>query len=107
MPECAEKDTIPVLRTIAKLKKVKTVSACSKECIENPDCDYYKWKVAQTQSQFILWPCRNISQILSDPQEGKQETVPLDADPIHPKEKLVVRTKKLLKLVMFMISGRF
>merc|ERR1712130_433933 len=42
--ECAQKDTIPVLRVIEKLKKVKTVEACSQKCIQNPDCDYYKWK---------------------------------------------------------------
>jgi hypothetical protein len=42
--ECADKDTIPVLRVIEKLKKVKTVLDCSKKCIANPDCDYYKWK---------------------------------------------------------------
>ena len=28
----------------------------------------------------------------SDPQEGKQEAVSLDADPVHPKEELVVWT---------------
>ena len=54
LPECAEKDTIPVLRVIEKLKKVKTVSDCAKKCIQNPDCDFYKWKVTQTQLQFIL-----------------------------------------------------
>ena len=32
----------------------------------------------------------------SDPQEDKQEAVPLDAEPIHPKEELVVWTQKLL-----------
>merc|ERR1712130_516311 len=36
--------TIPVLRVIGKLKKVKTVEDCSKKCNQNPDCDYYKWK---------------------------------------------------------------
>ena len=52
--ECAEKDTIPTFRVIEKLKKVKTVSDCTNKCIHNPDCDFYKWKVTQTQSQFIL-----------------------------------------------------
>ena len=104
-PDCAEKDTIPVLRTIAKLKKVKTVSDCSKKCLQNPDCDYYKWKVTQTQSKSIS---KFIHFNVSDPQEGKQEAVSLDADPIHSKEELVVRTKKLLKcfIVLFMISQR-
>ena len=54
-PECADKDTIPVLRVIEKLKKVKTVEDCSKKCNQNSDCDYYKWKVTQTQSKFIMW----------------------------------------------------
>ena len=47
--------TIPVLRVIGKLKKVKTVEDCSKKCNQNPDCDYYKWKVTQAPSQFIMW----------------------------------------------------
>jgi len=42
--ECAEKDMIPYLRVIKKLKKIKTVEDCSKKCIQNPDCDYWKWK---------------------------------------------------------------
>jgi len=42
--ECAEKDTIPVLQTVEKLKRVETVSACSEKCNEDPACDYYKWK---------------------------------------------------------------
>ena len=55
MPECAEKDTIPYLRVIKKLKKIKTVEVCSKKCIQNPDCDYWKWKVAQfTQYRGII-----------------------------------------------------
>jgi len=42
---CAEQDMVPVrLRILSKLKKVKTVEDCSKECLQNDDCDYYKWK---------------------------------------------------------------
>ena len=107
LPECAGKDTIPVLRTIEKLKKVKTVSDCSQKCIQNPDCDYYKWKVTQKQSKCIL-DMYLMHLYFADPQEGKQETVPFDADPVHPKEELVVWTKILLKcyIVIFMISLR-
>ena len=36
----------------------------------------------------------------SDPQEDKQEAVSLDAEPIHPKEELVVWTQKLLNCYM-------
>ena len=43
--ECAEKDTIPVLRTFQKQKRVENVSACSQNCNEDPACDYYKFKV--------------------------------------------------------------
>ena len=46
--ECAEKDTIPVLRTFQKQKRVENVSACSQNCNEDPACDYYKFKVIQT-----------------------------------------------------------
>merc|ERR1712192_101023 len=49
--DCAAKDTIPVLRTIAKLKKVKTVSDCFKKCLQNTDCDYYKWKTHKKASK--------------------------------------------------------
>merc|ERR1711963_569078 len=42
--ECADKDKIPVLRTIAKLRKVKTVESCSVKCTQNSACEYYKWK---------------------------------------------------------------
>ena len=70
---------------------------CSQKCLQNPDCDYYKWKVTQTQLKSIS---KFIHFNVSDPQEGKQEAVSLDADPIHSKEELVVRTKKLLKLVV-------
>jgi len=49
--ECADKDKIPVLRVIEKLKKVKTVEDCSKKCIQNPDCDYYKWKTHKKASK--------------------------------------------------------
>ena len=38
----AEKDTIPVLQTIEKLKSVETVSASSKNCNQDLACDYYK-----------------------------------------------------------------
>ena len=34
-----------MLRTIAKLRKVKTVEACSVKCTQNSACEYYKWKV--------------------------------------------------------------
>ena len=56
LPECADKDKIPVLRVIEKLKKVKTVEDCSKKCIQNPDCDYYKWKVTQTRNLLSMLP---------------------------------------------------
>merc|ERR1712130_816223 len=49
--QCADKDKIPVLRVIEKLKKVKTVEDCSKKCIQNPDCDYYKWKTHKKASK--------------------------------------------------------
>jgi len=42
--ECAGEDTIPVLQTIEKQKKVENVSACSQNCNEDPACDYYKFK---------------------------------------------------------------
>ena len=54
-----------------------------------------------SNTQFIKHASSNLK--FSDPQEGKQEAVPPDADPIHSKEELVVWTKKLLKCYMISI----
>ena len=45
----AEDDTIPVFQTIEKLKRVETASACSQNCNQDPDCEFYKWKVIHTK----------------------------------------------------------
>jgi len=42
--DCADEDTIPVLQTIEKLKRVETVSACSEKCNQDSACEFYKWK---------------------------------------------------------------
>ena len=88
LPECAEKNTIPALRVIEKLKKVKTVADCSQKCNQEPDCGFYKWKVIYSVV-FFGFTSQNLY-ICSEPQEGRQEAVSLDADPIHCKEDLVV-----------------
>ena len=74
------------------IKNVKTVSDCARKYIQNPDCDYYKWKVTQTQSQFILSLISHIYICQTHNQEDKQ----FNADPIHPKEELVDWTQKLI-----------
>ena len=43
--DCAEEDSIPVLQTIEKLKRVETVLICAQNCNQDPDCEFYKWKV--------------------------------------------------------------
>ena len=49
--ECAQEDTIPELQTFEKLKRVKTVAACSQACNKDPACDFYKWRVREASEQ--------------------------------------------------------
>ena len=46
-PDCSEPNTIPYLRLVKTIKKVKKVENCQKLCQNSDSCDYFKWKVGQ------------------------------------------------------------
>ena len=75
--DCAVKNTVLVLETTKKLKKVENVSACSSRCNQEPSCEFYKWKV-----KHICRKTFTVYILVTGPgqQESKSSRVPFDVD---------------------------
>ena len=54
--ECENGKYPKQLKVYKKIKKVKKWTTCRNSCIDDPNCDYFKWKVHRSCLLRILLP---------------------------------------------------